>query len=392
MQADPVVWVLLGKGAGGNAQMLNLAETLGWPFDAKQLVYNPINLVPNLLLGPSLLTLDRRRSTPLQPPWPDLVIAASRRSVPVARWIRRQSRGHTRLVHLLHAMAPLQWFDLIITTPQYGLPQRANVIQILAPLNRIPAQRIDEACRRWMPRLAHLPRPWLALLVGGNSSSYILNAAVADRIGREASQLAANLEGSVLVTTSPRTSPAAAMALFKSVEGPAYCYQWRRDDPDNPYPAFLGLADSFMVTADSASQVIEASLTGKEVKIFDWPLRPTRRYGPDVMLHKWLSTASRDRGPGREHRKLLLWFERMVEIGLIKPPRDFRRYHEALRSHGLLSGATGAESAQTLYDDDLERVVTAIRRLFVGAGCAREERQGNNKDLFEIGSNDPMIR
>jgi len=368
MARKPTVWVLLGKGAGGNAQMLRLAEALGWPFAAKHLSYNPLNLVPNILLGASLLSLNRRRSTPLQPPWPDLVIAASRRSVPVARWIRDQSCGHTRLVHLFHAMAPLRWFDLIITTPQYGLPARDNVVQILAPLNRIPAQQIDAACRDWAPRLAHLPRPWLVLLVGGNSSSYILNAAVAQRLGREAAQMATERGGgSVLISTSPRTPFAAAKALFNAVPDPAYRYRWRPNDPDNPYFALLGLADAFMVTADSASQVIEAILTGKPVSIFDWPLRPARRYGPPAILFRCLSAASRMHGDGTVYRYFYRGLEYLVEIGLIKPPRDFHHYHALLRERGLLSDSGASHSAIKPRDADLERALGAIRSLFHGA-------------------------
>lgn len=364
---EPTVWVLLGKGAGGNAQMLYLAEALGWPFSAKQLVYNPLNLFPNILLGASMVSLDRRHSATLEPPWPDLVIAASRRSVPAARWIRHRSGGRTRLVHLFHAMAPLQWFDLVITTPQYGLPQKDNVLQILAPLNRISRQQIDGACRRWAPHLADLPHPWLALLAGGNSSSYILDAAVAERLGREATGYAAKLGGSVLVTTSPRTSPAAAEALFNAVQGPAYRYRWQPDDPDNPYYAFLGLADRFMVTADSASLVIEAALTGKPVSIFDWPLRLSRRCSPKAWLYRWLPSANRNRTSGRVHRSLAHGLEYLEELGLIKPPRDFSRYHALLRERGLLSD-TGSGTPVTLRDDDMERAVNAIRRLFEGAG------------------------
>ena len=56
----------------------------------------------------TLLTLMRKQSDALSPPWPDLVIAASRRSVPIARWIRKQSGDRTRLVHLFHTMAPFR--------------------------------------------------------------------------------------------------------------------------------------------------------------------------------------------------------------------------------------------------------------------------------------------
>src|SRR5262245_19674447 len=137
MATLPKVWVLLGAKAGGNGQLTSLANALGWPYETKQLVYNTLNRCPNLLLGASLLRLDRRKSNSLTAPWPDLVIAASRRSAPVALWIKKQSGGRTRLVHLIHTQAPLELFDLIITTPQYGLSSRPNILHNTAPLNRI---------------------------------------------------------------------------------------------------------------------------------------------------------------------------------------------------------------------------------------------------------------
>lgn len=364
----PKVWVLLGKGAGGNAQMLDLARALGWEFETRQLVHNPLNLLPNVLLGPTLLTLDKKRSDALEPPWPDVIIAASRRSVPVACWIRRQSRGRTKLVHLLHAMAPLNWFDLIITTPQYALPDRINILKLLAPLNRVPDPSIRAAAEHWRPRLAQLPRPWLALLVGGNSSSYVLDADVAAELGRRASREAMESGGSLLVTTSPRTSAAATDALFSVLEGSIFGYQWRPDDKENPYLAFLGLADRFLVTADSASLVVEAALTGKPVQILDWPMRLSRRYSPTALFQNWLDDEARP--PGRLRRGLTACRDRLVDLGLLKPPRDFARYHRSLREHGMLSGAKDATGAR-LGSDDMERAVSAIHRLFDDPATAR---------------------
>src|SRR5262249_16579574 len=91
MAGWPTGWVLLGRGAGGNFQMTSLATALGWPYETKHLVYNRFSHCPNLVLGAAAIGVDRRRSTPLLPPWPDVVIAGSRRSAPVARWIRKQS-------------------------------------------------------------------------------------------------------------------------------------------------------------------------------------------------------------------------------------------------------------------------------------------------------------
>jgi mitochondrial fission protein ELM1 len=356
----PRVWILLAKGVGGNAQMFNLADALGWPCERKRVVYNRLERLPNLLLGDSSLSVDRKKSDALEPPWPDLVIAASRRSAPVARWIRKQSGGRTRLVHLIHTMAPLDRFDLIITTPQCCLPELPNILHNVGPLNRPDLERLRSAGEQWLPRLGELPRPFVVLLVGGNSSTYELDAESAARLGREASALARDRGGSLLVSTSPRTPAAAADALCRAIDVPSYVYRWKRDDPDNPYAAFLALADSLIVTVDSASQLVEACATGKPVHLFEWPMRPRTRSGYKGFLRRWRERARQQPAtPGSRLYALLL------HLGLIKPPRDFTAFHRALERRGLLE-RLGAEAPAVPRRplDDLERAVERVRALF----------------------------
>lgn len=352
---NPRVWILLGKGAGGNAQMIALAEALGWPYETKHLAYNVLNLCPNILLGDTSVSLRRKHCSPLRPPWPDLVIAASRRSAPIAQWIRKCSAGQTRLVHLLHAQAPLHRFDLIITLPQYRLPVRPNVLHLSGPLNRIDPQRLEQAAARWAPRLRALPRPLIALLVGGNSSSYTLDPATARQLGREVSCYVRETGGALLLTTSPRTPQGAVQELFEAVDCPAYCHAWHPQDPDNPYLGFLHLADRFIVTADSASLVIEACATGKPVAVFSWPSR--RRFG-------------RHDGGGRLQSARRRWgrrvFDSLVYWGLIKPARDFTAYHRMLEAHGLITvfgQAARTSRVRQSADDDMERAVARVRQL-----------------------------
>jgi mitochondrial fission protein ELM1 len=335
--------VLFGKGTGGNGQMQSLAEALGWPYEIKQLRHNSLHLIPNVLLGATSKTLDREKSSPLEPPWPDLVIAASRRAAPVAQWIRKQSGGKTKLVHLLHVQAPLDRFDLIVTMPQYRLPERANILHLTGVLNRHDPKAIAEACAAWEPRLAHLPRPWTALLVGGNSSAYLLDPKTAAELGARASRQVAASGGSLLVSTSPRTPPEAGAALAAAVDVPSYVYQWKKDDAaNNPYKGFLALADDFIVTIDSASLLVEASATGKPVAVFEWP----RRGGADPA-----------KPPSR------LW-RSAVELGLFKPARDFDAFFTEMRRRGL--AYRFGENPPTVLEplDDMERTVARVRALF----------------------------
>jgi mitochondrial fission protein ELM1 len=354
--SPPTVWILLADRAGGNGQLVSLADALGWPYERKAMTYNWLNRCPNILLGATLASARRAAADQLQPPWPDLVIGASRRSVPVARWIRRQSGGRTKLVHLLHAMAPLDLFDLIITTPQYRLPPHANVLQLSAALNRIDGERLATAGAAWAPRLSSLPRPFTALFVGGNSATYRLDAETATRLGAGASAAVAASGGTLLVSTSPRTPAPAAEAVIKAVACRNVIYRWKAADPDNPYHAFLALADRFMVTADSASLLVEACLMGKPVELFSWSMRR----GPLLRFKEWLWRRYGMNAQGA----LAAAIDRLVDWGLLKPPRDFAALHRELRARGLIAGPGEGEGVERRPLDDMERAVAAIRGLF----------------------------
>jgi hypothetical protein len=369
---EPKVWVLLGAKAGGNGQITSLANALGWPYELKHLVYNPLQRCPNVLLGASLLSLNRHKSSPLRAPWPDLVIAASRRSAPVARWIKKQSGGRTRLVHLLHAQAPLDAFDLIITTPQYCLPSRPNVLHNTAALNRIAPERLAAAASQWQTRLASFARPYTALLVGGNSSTHQLDPTTAADLGRQVSAYVRAHGGSLLVSTSPRTPAVAAEALFTTLDCRAYCYRWRPHDPENPYLAYLALADHFVVTVDSASQVVEACLTGKPVSVYEWPSHTSLGLKIKEAPRRWLERYKRNAPAMGRHSWLAQLYEHLVYVGLLRPTRDFAAYWQALKQRGLVSRfGEGPPSLPPQPLDDLERAVQRVRQLF-GAGSNQE--------------------
>jgi mitochondrial fission protein ELM1 len=341
------VWVLLGDRAGDNAQVLRLAEALGWPFEAKRIRYNRLNRCPNLLLGASKLTVDSRRSDSLAPPWPDLVIGASRCAAPLARWIKKQSGGRSRLVHLLHTQAPLHYFDLVVTTAQYLLPERSNVLHNLLPLNAPAPEVLASSGAQWRERLEHLPRPWIAVLVGGNTSRYRLDTSTARQLGEFTSRRARETGGSLLISSSPRTPPDAADALAAAVQGPAYVYRWQPTNKDaNPYLAYLALADRFIVTADSVSMLAEACATGRPVELFD-STRPRKQ--PKRLLGAF---------PRSQRFK-----EALTGWGIVKPRRDFPALHRELMERGLLCFPGQKQSPQPAKPDDLARTVSRIRRL-----------------------------
>ena len=281
------MWCLLGRKAGDNTQVRALADELGFGYQEKHILARPWELLAHVGHAATLAGIDRRASSPLAPPWPDLVISAGRRNEPVARWIRRQSGGRTRLVHIGRPWAPLAEWDLVVTTPQYFLPEQANILHNTLPLHRLSRADLEAAATALRPRLAGLPRPWIAVLVGGDSGRFVLTEAKGRRLADLASKLAAASGGSLLVSDSPRTPKAAGDALQTGLAVPHFCHRWG-DVGDNPYRGLLALADAFVVTGESMSMLGEAVEMGRPLFIFDvgdgavgwWRLAHNYRYKP----------------------------------------------------------------------------------------------------------------
>lgn len=346
-------WALLGRRPGDNAQILALAEELGCRFSRKELRFNRLSALPNILLGASLVSLSPSSRALLRPPWPDVVISAGRRSVPAARWIREQSGGTAKLVHIGRPWGPPAWFDLVVTTAQYGLAAGPNVIRNLMPLHRASAQDDDAEAARWAPRFAHLPRPWIAVLVGGSTRPHLLDASAAAELARRADDAAREARGSLLVTFGWRASDAAIAAFTAAITSPAFIHSVRFDGGSaerNPYRAYLRLADRIIVTGDSASMIAEAARSGKPVEIFAIPKRMDLR---SAIGDRTWKLAQREGPAGRACRFL-------IERGIVTSVRDLGRYHEELQKAGILNAENAAARRQA---DELASVAARVRAL-----------------------------
>jgi len=265
----PVIWLIDAYRAGERGQVRALVDALGWPCETKVLSYRRHVFLPHVLGQATLRGISAESAAQLCAPWPDLVISSGVRNEPVCRWIRARSGGRTRYVHVGRPWAALDSFDLVITTPQYRVPQHPHVLNNLLTLHSVTSQRLAQARSEWQSAFADLPRPHFAVIVGGDSGPFTLGPRAATRLGREASRQARAHGGSLLVSTSSRTSAVAVDALQGAITAPHYFYRWRGEDPANPYMGMLAWADRLIVTGDSIAMLSEACATGKPVMLFD---------------------------------------------------------------------------------------------------------------------------
>jgi uncharacterized protein len=261
----PVAWVLHDGKAGMRSQALGLAEATGFQLVEKPLAIRP----PWSVLPPQLWLLSRyalsRRGAQLLPPWPDLVIGCGRNTVIPALAIRRVSGGRSVITHVQDPHLRRSDFDLLIV-PEHDRLRGPKVIVSRGAMHRVTPARLAAARRRF-PVLTAMPRPILAVLLGGSNKAYRLTFRRLGEIGAAIAAILRQSGGSALVTPSRRTGKDGLKLLKDRLAGlPAAVWD---GTGDNPYFAYLGLADAFLATADSVSMISEAAATGRPVHILE---------------------------------------------------------------------------------------------------------------------------
>lgn len=291
MSSHPRTWVLLGARTGDNNQALALAEALGWPLEVKQLDYNRLQSL-SVWLPPTAATLTAAARDGLKAPWPDLVIAIGRRSVPVARWIKQHSGGSAKLVRIGHPRIDPRLFDLVVTTRQYPVPPGDNVVLLPVAMSRFVeplVPTLDEL------KFLDAAGRYRLVAVGGATKYWTLPE---ERI---VEAVEAPFEGKIVAVTSRRTEPA-IVARLRSLPITLV------DDASPRFPVLLDRAAEIFVTGDSVSMISEAVLTGKPVAIIpiDQDDKGRRKLGPEP----------KERGPDARRRDLRRFWNYLIDEGL----------------------------------------------------------------------------
>lgn len=325
-------WVLTDGKAGMESQCLGLAEALGLSPEIKRVVprFPWSVLPPRLWLRP--LAAPGAAGDRLAPPWPDLLIATGRQTVALALAIKRASPA-TVTVQIQNPTVDPARFDVVVA-PAHDRLAGANVVSTLGALHRVTPERLAEAAGRFRARYAALPRPLVAVLIGGSNRQYRLTRRAAAQLADGLARMARD-HGAGLVITPSRRTDAAALGLISARLSGLSVDLWDGTG-DNPYFGMLALADAFVVTGDSVNMVSEACATGKPVYVFD------------------------------------------LDGGSAK----FARFHAAMRAFGATRPFSGTLERWTYPPlDDVARAAEAVRRRLAAVGHsaakAAEARRGD---------------
>ncbi len=268
-----IIWVLLDDRMGSVGQAKGILQEMSEDFDIieKKIVYNKFAKLPNFLRGKFfLLGVDKSKSDDLKG-CPDIVLSISRRTTPIALWIKRRSKGKTKIVQLMFSgKYGLKDIDLLVM-PEHdrGKTSSDNAFYIVGCPHRINEATLQNAKEQWQDVFSKLPRPLTAVLVGGAIKNKPFSNENAKKLADEIVNIHQKVSGSVLITTSRRTGESAQSIIMEKIKDiPTYTFLWG-EKKENPILGFYACADRIIATGDSVSMVCEACGSGKDVMIFE---------------------------------------------------------------------------------------------------------------------------
>lgn len=261
------VWAVTEGHIGTENQARGVAEALiasdaGAVVVKRIAIRAPWRWLPPALWPAPLMALGRDGDA-LRPPWPDVLISCGRRAAAPNLAVRKRSGGATLSVHIQRPYMPSDRFDLVVAPRHDGL-HGANVLVTRAAAHRVTADRLA-AARREAAGCADPARHAVTVLIGGSNRRHRFSPAIAARFGDRLAALCRHRPIDLRLTPSRRTHPEIVRILAEKLAGTG-AEIWDGSG-DNPYFAWLALADTIVVTWDSVSMTSEALATGKPVYV-----------------------------------------------------------------------------------------------------------------------------
>jgi mitochondrial fission protein ELM1 len=273
-------WVVSDGTKGMEVQSIGLAKKMG--LDIEYLRIDPprllrilpyLGLVPGWPLPEMLLDASGKG-------WPDLVITTGRRMAGLSILIRHHARGQTKTIHVQDPRLSPALFDYLIV-PSHDRLRGANVIVTTGSLNALSDDLISKAGKSLAPKIRTMPKPVLAVMIGGSNRRYQVNWQDYKNLGEFMATVAGTMDASLVFVPSRRSLDHAGDAIRQGVEQGSSSsipfYIWDGEE-ENPYPGILDLADAVIVTSDSVNMTSEACFSGKPVYTYAFR-RETGRIG-----------------------------------------------------------------------------------------------------------------
>lgn len=276
----PSIWAVSDGRAGNAAQVRAIVQALSETRRWMQIAHingrghkpDPIVLsprapwtwLPGINWPMPLKALSMENRADLNSPWPNVWIAAGRRSAPYTSAVRDWSGGQTLAIQILDPKADPSAFDLVVV-PEHDALEGPNVVRTVGSPSHFSDDAIEEAGQLFAD-LGDERGQSAIVILGGNSKTHRFTNRVAAQLEAQLEALA--VKGWRLRLTASRRTPVAVIARFRAMADRVGAHFWAGEqDGPNPYLGWLLYSDVAIVTEDSANMLSDAAWHGLPIHI-----------------------------------------------------------------------------------------------------------------------------
>lgn len=257
-------WMISDGKAGNDVQSRGVLEALGVEISVKRVAPRGVRKLLSPWAGVARNERFGEPGSRFSPPWPAIAVAIGRTTTPYIRQLKWTAGRKVFTVILQDPKVSLSAADLF-WVPEHDRLRGENVVTSLVAPHGFSIEKL-RMLRGAMPAdIAALPRPRVAVLLGGSNGDYTYSPAALTRLAKILRALRDQGCG-LMMTPSRRTEPAIVTCAREATEGASRIF-WSMTG-DNPYPHFLAHADAFLSPADSVNMTGEPCATGKPVYVF----------------------------------------------------------------------------------------------------------------------------
>jgi mitochondrial fission protein ELM1 len=269
------VLVLKDSRIGSSKQSDFLARALSNDVTVKNIKYTKFMVIPNCLKPHSIgVDFGKSDKMPEDNKYPDIIIFAGRRlaglAIHLKKHIFRKTKKIVKLISILNPNYSFKHFDFVILPSHDSIKcdKYHNIITIDGALCGYDMQEELQNIGFFEDNFKTYGRPFYSLMVGGDTKRKNIDAREFGVIVKNISSFVSSKNGTLLVSTSRRTSKHCVEEIEKNLSCSSYLYKWGQNNIPNPYNFFLKESKIVFTTGDSISMLSEIATIGKPMYVY----------------------------------------------------------------------------------------------------------------------------
>ncbi len=256
-------WVITDGKLSHIRQATGLAESLNFKWETKSTrLKNYKYYLPFMWLNNTSLE-DFEDNDLFCDPYPEWVITAGYRSVPIALLLKRLSANKLRCIHIQDPHHFHRKFDYLVI-PDHDQPSYANSISYTGALHDITQKKLDHAKTQFDTKKMK-GKLVLGLVIGGNTKKHRMNNNDIVISALNIYNIMKKWKGCCYWITSRRTPPLLKKMLLFLTHYDKTLLNF--DEEPDAFVTLLSISEQFMITSDSVSMISECAFTGKPIHL-----------------------------------------------------------------------------------------------------------------------------